>query len=215
MPLNHPSETGWISHQDEANSPITSEKKRTQRRKALLGKTKPTSRGPGMTRRSQGPKEDRHPGTRHKTSPICFVLIRIPSEKNEPNDDFLMARDVPDVLTYSERRSDSYQSFIVWFVDFSRGSFIGFWIVNLNLSEFDQPTLVVVAIHRAINQSQELVLGEQTLSGHLTQEVVGDIANLGRMTGLGPSPGLQTVACVVDEVVMITFSRKEPFRLKR
>jgi hypothetical protein len=95
-----------------------------------------------------------------------------------------------------------------------RSSTFGRWFVEVYFSEFDQLTLIVLAIHRAIHQPKKLVLGEQTLAGHLTQEVVGDVADFGGVAGLGPSPGLPTVSREVDEVMMVAFRRQEALGLE-
>src|SRR5208283_1771727 len=73
---------------------------------------------------------------------------------------------------------------------------------------------VVVPIHRAIDQAKELRLRQQALPGHRPEEVVGDIADLRGMTGLGSRAGLQTFPSVVDEIMMVSLGPHEGLRLQ-
>jgi hypothetical protein len=84
----------------------------------------------------------------------------------------------------------------------------------VGLALIAESPLVFIPIHGAINQAQELRLRQQALPGHRSEEVVGDVADLRGMTGLGSRAGLQTVPSVIDEIVMVSLGPHEALRLQ-
>jgi hypothetical protein len=48
----------------------------------------------------------------------------------------------------------------------------------VNFSPLGQQLLVVVSVERAIDQTQEVSLGQQALASHLTEKILGKVSNL-------------------------------------